>query len=103
MQIAKNTPAKTLPFIPRHQGAGACAANHGFSRIGKYVPQANSLCYKGYVPQANSLCYKGYVPQETNGFLCYSRYVPQETNGFLCYRTQANSLCYRAAFLFMAC
>ena len=41
-------------------------------RIAKYVPQANSLCYKGYVLQANSfLCYRGYV-------------------------LQANSLCYRA-------
>ena len=27
------------------------------SWIGKYVPQANSLCYSGYMPQANSLCY----------------------------------------------
>ena len=32
MQVARNTPAKTPPFIAPYQGAGEYAANHGFFR-----------------------------------------------------------------------
>ena len=57
---------------------GEYAANHGLSRIEKYIAQeTNNLCYRGYGTQTNSLCYKG-TDTGTNGLLCYKGDRTQE-------------------------
>ena len=70
MQVA------TPLYPPLSRGQASTPQITDFSRIGKYMPQTNSLCYEEYVPQTDSLCYSGYLPQ-------------------------TNSLCYRAALLFI--